>query len=180
MPGWRSFLDLDDRALLAQCEVDRFRASGPGGQHRNVTDSAVRLRHGPTGIAAQAFEARSQHQNRASALRRLRVAIALRAREPVTLEDYTAQAPLDAALSGSRGSRGSRIEMGRRDARWPATTAAVLDLVEACGWRLSDAAPHLNLSTAALSRFLASDEQLLRTANQRRQALGLRPLRARR
>ncbi len=70
--------------------------------------------------------------------------------------------------------------MGRRDARWPATAAAVLDLVEACGWRLSDAAPYLDLSTAALSRFLASDEELLRASNERRQALSMRPLRPRR
>ncbi len=171
--GWRAYLDLDDRALLAQCKIDRFRASGPGGQHRNVTDSAVRLRHTPTGISAQAFEARSQHQNRARALRRLRVSIALDARERIDLERYTPPSPLDEAL------RGRGIEMGRRDARWPATAAAVLDVVEACGWRLSDAAPHLGLSTAALSRFLTSDEQLLRAANSRRQTLGQRPLRPR-
>lgn len=169
--GWRAYLDLDDRALLAQCEVDRFRASGPGGQHRNVTDSAVRLRHTPTGVVVQAFEARSQHQNRARALRRLRVAIALSVREPVDLEGYAPPPPLDVAV------RGGGIEMGRRDGRWPATAAAVLDLVEACTWRLSDAAPHLGLTTAALSRFLTSDDELLRAANERRQALGMRALR---
>jgi hypothetical protein len=171
--GWRAYLDLDDRALLAQCEVDRFRASGPGGQHRNVTDSAVRLRHVPTGAVAQAFEARSQHQNRARALRRLRVAIALSVREPVDLERYAPPPPLDAAI------RRGGIEMGRRDARWPATAAAVLDIVEACDWRISDAATQLGISTAALSRFLTGDEELLRAANGRRQALGLRPLRPR-
>ena len=40
---WRDYLDLDDAALFAQCEFDRFRASGPGGQKRNRTASAVRL-----------------------------------------------------------------------------------------------------------------------------------------
>ena len=70
--SWRDFLGLDDAALLAQCEFDRFRASGPGGQKRNVTDSAVRLRHRPTGLAATASESRSQHENRRSALTRLR------------------------------------------------------------------------------------------------------------
>ncbi len=172
-PGWRTYLDLDDRALLAQCAVDRFRVSGPGGQHRNVTDSAVRLRHTPSGMVAQAFEARSQHQNRARALRRLRIRIALGIREPVNLERYTPPPPLDAAL------RPRGIEMGRRDARWPATVACVLDLVEACEWRLSDAAPHLGISTAALSRFITSDDELLRAANERRQALAMRPLRPR-
>lgn len=51
--------------------VDTFRASGAGGQHRNKTDSAVRMTHLPTGTVATATESRSQHQNRKSARARL-------------------------------------------------------------------------------------------------------------
>ena len=61
-----------DEALLAQCRVDTFRAGGPGGQHQNTTDSAVRLTHEPTGLQATSREERSQHRNRALALERLR------------------------------------------------------------------------------------------------------------
>src|SRR5204863_2048578 len=62
---------LTEDQLLAQCEVDTYRASGPGGQKRNKTSSAVRLRHNPTGLIVIAEDTRSQHENKALALKRL-------------------------------------------------------------------------------------------------------------
>ncbi|MFQ5931105.1 MAG: peptide chain release factor-like protein [Nitrospiraceae bacterium] len=51
--------------------TERFRSGGPGGQHRNVTESAVRLRHLPSGVRVLAADFRSQHRNREIAFARL-------------------------------------------------------------------------------------------------------------
>jgi len=72
----RRALALADEALLADCDEAFFVAGGPGGQHRNKTESGVRLVHRPTGLTVTATERRSQAQNRASALERLRERLA--------------------------------------------------------------------------------------------------------
>lgn len=61
-----------DEALLAECEVQVFRATGPGGQSVNTTDSAVRLIHAPTGLVVVARRERSQLRNKHDAVKRLR------------------------------------------------------------------------------------------------------------
>src|SRR5512146_167486 len=70
-----------DDELLAQCDVDTFRSGGPGGQHQNVTDSGVRLRHRATGVTVTCRARRSQSQNKAECLRRLRERLAALAYE---------------------------------------------------------------------------------------------------
>jgi ribosome-associated protein len=61
-----------DEDLLRECLVETFRSSGPGGQHVNKTESAVRLKHLPSGVSVTSRVARSQHQNKAHCLRKLR------------------------------------------------------------------------------------------------------------
>ncbi|MCC7291343.1 MAG: peptide chain release factor-like protein [Phycisphaerales bacterium] len=108
----RDSLLLDDAALLLECEFDTYRARGPGGQKRNKTDSAVRLRHRPSGLMAIAVETRSQHQNKAHALRRLRHALAVQVRRLTSISQYEPSAVLARYVRGSRS--GSPVEADSR------------------------------------------------------------------
>jgi protein subunit release factor B len=78
----RRALSLPDGALLAECDETFFVGGGPGGQHRNKTESAVRLVHRPTGVTVTATERRSQAQNRGAAIERLRERLEPLARRP--------------------------------------------------------------------------------------------------
>ncbi|MDA0301222.1 MAG: peptide chain release factor-like protein [Chloroflexi bacterium] len=171
---WRAYLDLADEALLAQCEVDRFRASGPGGQKRNKTDSAVRLRHRPSTLTGEANESRSQHENKARALRRLRLEIAFSLRAPVAIDACAPGVPVTGALKEALLS--GKWAMSPRNPHFPAAVAALFDVLEVCGWR--DAAAQLRMTTSALSRALSEEDIVFRAANERRTALALPTLHA--
>jgi protein subunit release factor B len=96
---------LPDEQLLAQCEVQAHRASGPGGQHRNKSETAIRLVHGPSGVTAEGKDQRSREQNLRAALGRLREKLERRAWRP----------PPRRPTRPSAGSKRRRLDSKRRE-----------------------------------------------------------------
>jgi len=164
---------LDDAALLAECKVDRYRASGPGGQKRNKTDSAVRLRHAGTGLAALATESRSQHENRRRALRRLRLKIALELRETIDPEQAAPGVALRRFIGADR-----LIACNPRNADFPLVMAELLDWLVACDGQVSAVAGRIGVSTSSLTRFFHGQTQVWRKVQEVRKRCGLGPLRS--
>lgn len=83
----------------ADCRIDTYRSSGAGGQHVNTTDSAVRITHQPSGIVVQCQSERSQHKNKAHALKQL-------------------QAKLYALKQSELMSKQEAIEKDKKDISW--------------------------------------------------------------
>jgi hypothetical protein len=168
------YLLVGDDALIAQCEVDRYRASGPGGQHRNKTESAVRLRHKLSGVSAIGEDSRSQSENKLHAVRRLRSAIALEVREPVQLEHYVPSRRLAAMVAGGTAPLGAKTKL---TGEYWAGIAELLDLLVAGGLEIAATAQRLGITTGAMSKLLLHDEHVARAVNDLRRSKGMRALR---
>lgn len=163
----RRRLDFPDAALIDDCTVQTYKASGPGGQHRNKVTSAIRLVHPGSGLTVTASESPSQHENRARAVKRMREAIALAARVPLP-ERITWPENVDV--------KDGRLRVNERNPALPHVIALVLDSVEAHGGRLAAAAAALELTTSSLARFLEAHPKAWGEANAIRARHGLGPM----
>ena len=148
---------LSDDELLRLCRVDTFRGTGPGGQKRNKTESAVRVTHRESGISAFDDQTRSQHLNRIRALQKLRLELAVNMRQATQLWEKACP--------------------GLNSRFYPCWLGAVFDALTATGFRLAEAATLLGSSTGKLSRNLSRDPFACQLVNQERQKRALTALR---
>jgi hypothetical protein len=161
MPGYAS----TDAALIAECEISNSSTHSPGGQHRNKTESSVRFRHRPSGMVAQCEEHRDRADNRAEALRRLRIRLAIHERG---VSDVAWLQPF---------RRGNGLAVRPGDAGFALAVACCLDALAFAQAVIGEAARALGLSTSQFTKVIAADKEVLHAANELRRTAGLRPIR---
>lgn len=150
---------LSDEALSAVCRLEFIKATGNGGQKRNKSSSAVRVVLDELGLAAADCTERSQHRNRANALKKLRMEAALK------LRVFPAVPP-------------ERIDCALTHPDYPQTAARFLDCLEECNYDHRAAAEMMQCTVSALLKKLHRDPVLWQKVNQERTARGLFALRA--
>ena len=149
--------------LLANCQTQRTRRSGPGGQHRNKVETAVVIEHRPTGMRAEANERRSQEQNRQVAIHRLRTKLAVEIR--------TVPADSPTSLWKSR-IEGQRLKVSGSNADFPALLAEALDQIAAADFDVAVMADKLQVSTSQLVKLLKIEPTALAWVNSMRASRG--------
>ncbi len=169
--GHPAALDLD--VLVRQCEFRATRRSGPGGQNRNKVETAVILKHRPTGTIAEASERRSQGENRRMALHRLRIELAITVRQPIRTGPDRPYQP--STLWGTR-CHGGRIAVNPHHDDFPALLAEALDVLVAVDDDPRAAGQLLGCSPTQLIKLLKEAPRALAQLNERRRTAGRHPL----
>jgi hypothetical protein len=160
---------LEPGALSDQCKMRTTRGSGPGGQNRNKVETAVILTHGPSGLTAQASERRSQAENRAVALKRLRLELALSIRLPIEQSAERLYEPSSLWVSRCRGGR---IVVSPDHDDFAALLAEALDVLQASGFEPKIGALALGCSASQLIKLVKEAPRALEWINEERRQKG--------
>jgi hypothetical protein len=170
--GAYPFLRLDDKKLLKECRVDPYQASGPGGQKRNRKYSAVRITHIATGLTTGSEESRSQIENKARALRRLRKLIALNVRQDCLTERFEIAREVKGIFQSD-----SPLRINTKNPLYPIFCAIIMDAIFLQDGRMSDACALLKISSGQLGKIFKKDRELFIAVNRLREHFQLKPLR---
>ncbi len=155
-----NWLKLSNENLLRQCEISYVIGSGTGGQKRNKTSNAVRIKHLPSGITVTDCETRSQSHNRNRAIEKLRLQLAFKFRS-----------------TPDRCFLWRKIAVSHPD--YPLFIAKLLDVLYASGFKTSTTAETLQISTGMLIKTLGRDPALWQLVNRCREQLELGTLKKR-
>lgn len=147
----------DEEFFLRFCKVEHYKDTGPGGQKRNKTASAVRVTHKDSGVFATAADDRQQSINKIRAIRNLRFNIACEIRREASVWD------------GAWG-------MSTKNHDYAGFVAVLLDAMEKFDYQVSSVGEFFTKSTGQIIKTLAKDDHLWQFVNQQRQKRQLKPL----
>lgn len=169
-------LQLDDQQLMALCDMHIYKASGPGGQHRNKVSSAIRLKHRETGISATANDSRSQNDNKKLAVTRLRMNLATKIRQDIA--EHELPQFLAECIFTPKKSAGDvkKLDIGRKDWRFWLIGGYLLDMLDLYQGKIGDVARELNVTTGNLTTIFKKDRHLLAQVQEIRRKYQLKPI----
>jgi hypothetical protein len=160
-----AILQLPDTELLKLCEISAYKGSGPGGQHKNKTNSGVTLKltiNKSCKMESYSCDDRSSHVNKLLALKKLRLKIALQIREESSTE-------IPFTFPGSNG------KISQDNNLYPQFIADVLDRINFSKGDLNEAAKIWNLSKSALNKIILQDKKVLEAFQKIRSAASPMP-----
>lgn len=146
----------DEQLLFKSIDCERFRSSGPGGQHVQKTNSAVRLRHKESGICCQCQDHREHRRNLSAALKELRLRLAMHYRG-------FGQAEL---LTQRRHGERLRVSVDAKD--FHLLVGYIFDILVNSDWDTRAAAEVCALSHSQLCKFLKLNKLVLQRVNDER------------